>query len=347
MLGAAPVLEAQEVPSRHASSALPEVRPPSERVSGLPGRMTAVDRECRELPSEGVRQRIVDVAVGEWIFFGSPVVDHVDEVRLLPPGMGQRGVGIVVESTVGAGRVPLANPEEAARVAATIAGYWVVTPEGPGIVSQQNRAWNGTNGIGSRWVAPWSAAFVSWVMCEAGLASQDRFRRAIAHRSYIDQAIRARDGAAPGAAYVAYDIGEAAVEPGDLLCNSRRPVYRNLAERRRQMGTGASTHCDVVVKVDVEGERILAVGGNVLRSVSLKVLPARMSLDGDLRPSVDMRRPPFVHLKLSADPVGLDALRASRVVFEQLSCGNGMLPDARVRYVASVIGTANGALGRC
>ncbi len=45
-----------------------------------------------------------------------------------------------------------------------------------------------------RWNAPWWAAFVSWVMCEAGRGRTIQFRRAVAHHSYIDQAIRARDG---------------------------------------------------------------------------------------------------------------------------------------------------------
>ncbi len=335
---------AQEVPFQRSVSKGMEVASPSERVGGAPGSMAVRDRECRSLPSDGVRRRIVDIALQEWTFFGSPVVDQVSEVRLLPPGMGSGSEGLVLEST-SSGRPPLLDPGESARVASSIAGYWVVTPEGSGILSEQNRAWNGPNGVGARWVAPWSAAFISWVMCEAGLASSDQFRRAIAHRSYIDQAIRARDGAAPGSAYVAYDVGEVAVEPGDLLCNSRRPVYRNLAERRRQMGIGASTHCDVVVKVDAGAERILAIGGNVLRAVSLKVLPATAE-DGILKPRVDSRRPPFAHLKLRADPIELDPLLDSPSL-SAFSCENGALPDARVRYVASVIGMQDAAVGRC
>ena len=31
-------------------------------------------------------------------------------------------------------------------------------------------------------------------MCEAGLGSTTQFRRAVAHHSYIDQGVRARDG---------------------------------------------------------------------------------------------------------------------------------------------------------
>jgi hypothetical protein len=38
-----------------------------------------------------------------------------------------------------------------------------------------------------------------------------------------------------------------------------------------QMGVGARTHCDVVVKIDEPAGRIHAIGGNVGRAVSLKL----------------------------------------------------------------------------
>jgi hypothetical protein len=188
-----------------------------------------------------------------------------------------------------------------------------VTPEGSWIVQRQNDEWAGPDGIAARWNAPWSAAFISWVMCEAGLGSTEQFRRAIAHHSYIDQAIRARDARSSQAAFVAYDAGEEAIVPGDLLCTSRRPVYRTLAERRRQMGTGARTHCDVVVKVDEARERILAIGGNVRGIVSLKLLRAERAGEG--RPwrvvDPDEERPVFAHLKLRAAPIEADPLATS------------------------------------
>ena len=147
-------------------------------------------------------------------------------------------------------RFPGLPEEEAVRLAPTVAGYWAVTPQGANMITRQNRAWEGPWGIDGRWADPWSAAFISWVMCEAGLGETSQFQRAIAHRAYIDQAIRARDGSAPDAGYVAYEVGEAAIMPGDMLCIGRRPAYRTIADRRRQLGVGARTHCDIVVKVD-------------------------------------------------------------------------------------------------
>jgi hypothetical protein len=148
-------------------------------------------------------------------------------------------------------------------------------------------------------------------MCEAGLGAATQFQRAIAHHTYIDQAIRARDGRAPQAAFIAYDAGETTIAPGDLLCSSRRPVYRTIADRRRQMGVGARSHCDVVVKVDEARRQVLAIGGNVRGVVSLKALPALRGAGGPLRAITgDDDRPVFAHLKLRADaaPVETTAL---------------------------------------
>lgn len=277
-----------------------DVTPPSARVRGVPGAMTVQPRACRTLPTGDTRRRIVDIAVQEWGFFG---------FRVSAPTEGDDDDGGFRR------RRPRLPPDEARRVASSIAGYWAVTAEGPWIVQRQNDRWDGPDGIAARWNAPWSAAFVSWVMCEAGLGGAAQFDRAIAHHTYIDQAIRARDGLAPQAAFVAYDAGETTITPGDLLCSSRRPAYRTIAERRRQMGVGARSHCDVVVKVDETGARIHAVGGNVRGVVSLKQLPAVRELRKPLRPAIgDAERPIFAHLKLRAAPIEANALDASPAI---------------------------------
>jgi hypothetical protein len=277
-----------------------DVLPPSARVDGAPGRMTIRATPCRSLPSADVRRRIVEVAVQEWGFFGFGVLDRTaveDEDE--DDGVGPRRRR----------RLP---PELAARVAASIAGYWAVTPSGGWIVEQQNDSWNGEDGVAARWRYPWSAAFVSWVMCESGLAGADQFQRGVAHHVYIDQAIRARDREAPRSAYVAYELGETAVAPGDLLCSARRPAYRSLAERRRQMGTGARTHCDIVVKVDRTSGRVFAIGGNVRGAVSLKILPS-IPVNVSSRRSAEPpgARPLFAHLKLRGGPVDAAIFDAS------------------------------------
>ena len=84
-------------------------------------------------------------------------------------------------------------------------------------------------------------------------------------------------------------------------------AYRSIAERRRQLGVSARTHCDIVVKVEPYRRRILAVGGNVRGTASLKLLPAADDPDGGLRPLPTGRRI-FAHFKLRAPSIAPDAL---------------------------------------
>jgi hypothetical protein len=277
-----------------------DVESPSARVRGVPGAMSVQPRTCRTLPIAEVRRRIVDIAAQEWGFFG---------FRMAAPTDGEE------EDGGRRGRRSRLPASEASRVAASIAGYWAVTPGGAWIVERQNDRWNGPDGIAARWNAPWSAAFVSWVMCEAGLGATTQFHRAVAHHTYIDQAVHARDGRAPEAAFVAYDAGETTIAPGDLLCSSRRPAYRTLADRRRQVGVGARSHCDVVVKVDEAGARIHAIGGNVRGVVSLKQIPAVRDSGRPLRPANgNSERPMFAHLKLRAPSIDANALDTSPTI---------------------------------
>lgn len=127
--------------------------------------------------------------------------------------------------------------------------------------------------------APWSAAFVSAVMRQAGFSPRE-FRFAAAHAQYI---VAARDGQA-----TAFELWStpAPVLPGDLVCLPRtaeavlRPMP--LADiRDGQDGRGLTPmHCDVVVSVDAAGRRVQVVGGNVQQSVSRRELP--LAEDGRL-----------------------------------------------------------------
>ena len=177
-----------------------DATPPSALVAGSPGEMRVRSTACRNLPTGETRRRIVDVAAQEWGFFGFSIVDYTVET---PRGARSR-------YRWWRRRV---DPREGARTAATIAGYWAATPRGTWMIDRQNGRWNGSDGLAARWRDPWSAAFVSWVMCEGGLGSADRFQRSIAHHVYVDQAIRARDAASSPAAFTAHDVGATAVEP--------------------------------------------------------------------------------------------------------------------------------------
>lgn len=295
-----------------------DVIPPSERVVGRRGSMRVVQSGCRVGPTEWARRRIVDVTVQEWGVFGFQTIDlrGVRE-RRLPDGVVPDALNPRLDSPQqDRSIVAVGRWEHTPALAATIAGYWSATPDGSDILSRQNRQWRDGEGE-INWVEPWSAAFISWVMCEAGLGEMAQFERDISHRVYIDQAIRARDGERPRAAYVAHDPGEIAIMPGDLLCNSRGGVrYQSLADRRPDMGRFATTHCDVVV--GIEGDTVAVIGGNVLNGVSLTLLPL---VEGQgTYPAVlsgadlDGARTMFAHLSLQADPVEATALDASPTI---------------------------------
>ncbi len=298
-----------------------DVITPSERVAGARGSLTAYQTLCRNGPTSWARRRVVDVAVQEWAFFGMQTIDATKvEDRILPPGL----VPDAINPQLPAPRIErqfarVGTPESNDDLDTTIAGYWSSTPDAPRILAQQNAAWNAPGGNSVNWVQPWSAAFISWVMCEAGLGEMGQFHRSIAHREYIDQAIRARDGMDAEAAYVAYDAGEAQIEPGDLLCNARASAnYRMLADRRSDVGRFAPTHCDIVVKIDERVGRIFVIGGNVEQSVSLTILPLRRDGEAYAKPVddsiIDGARTVFAHLKLRADRVELNALDNSPTV---------------------------------
>jgi hypothetical protein len=314
---------AQQAPFDRLPAHVLDVVPPSARVVGAPGAMAVRRSGCATVPAGQVRRRIVELAVQEWGYFGFTVADQteVGDDDFVPRRSRRPG------------------DAQSARVADTIAGYWTVTPSGDWILENQNKIWNGLDGSTARWRYPWSAAFVSWVMCEGGLGAADQFQRAIAHHVYIDQAIRASGEQGSRSAFVAYEVGEAAFAPGDLLCTSRRPAYQSLDERRRQMGQGARTHCDIVVKVDRTAKRLLAIGGNVRGSVSLKIIPA-VDVNGDVRLADRNRggRAVFAHLKLRAATLEADAFDSSPTL-KALACAGAAAEPAR-RAASSAVAAA-------
>ena len=296
------------------SSDILDIRPPSERVTGEPGSMRIIDRSCRSAPLTDIRRTIVNNAVQEWAWFGF----LTDDLRSSGADSGVLGFN--------RRRFMSFDPQEVNRVAGAVGGYWSAAPGSDWILQRQNDSWQG-RGLSSRWRDPWSAAFISWVMCESGLGDTEQFQRAIAHHTYIDQAIQARDGNAPGAAYVAYDPGEQQINPGDMICSGLRPVYRNLQQRRNQLGVGARTHCDIVVEVNETEGKILTIGGNVRSSVRLKIFPAAAENGAALAP-LQTNRIIFAHLKLKSDSIEQEALQNTPTLLnlQSMSCTPETLP---------------------
>lgn len=291
-------------------------RPAGDRVSGGRGFMSAVDGTCSNAGvTPNTRRRIVALAAGEWTTFGLPLLDITHTDRMAPAGLdfaiAPEALNPLIPSRVQPRLLRLGEMEDDGSVMAAIGGYWTATPGGAGMVGQQNRVWQASSNTAG-WAQPWSAAFISWVMCEAGFGDPAVFRRADAHREYIDQSILAREGGGP-AAYVAFDIGEAAISPGDMLCFANDRTYRFIAERRAQIGTGMASHCDIVVKLDEARERIFLIGGNVTQSVTMTMARAtRRAPGGPLVPVTSAylpgSRPWFIHMRLTAAPAAANVL---------------------------------------
>jgi hypothetical protein len=221
-----------------------------------------------------LRQRIVDVAVGEWRRFGfqvldfstsewdadlSPIIGFTPPVRDLPAELVGMGKGRLM-------RIGVAENEYEG--VSLVRSYW-------GAVTVRDASGISVGGVA------WSSAFVSWVMCRAGL-SEAQFNRRDAHVLYVGAAFRAEalhgDTMSNGYAYVARPAN-APVRPGDLACFSSARL--SFEERRRISLTddwasrGGQSHCDIIVGYAADGARVLAIGGNVQQSVTMSVFAAR------------------------------------------------------------------------
>lgn len=109
--------------------------------------------------------------------------------------------------------------------------------------------------------APWSAAFVSWVMKRAGAGQA--FTYSAAHANYVVSAKASRAGNQANR-FKAYRISEAVPEPGDVICKGRGPG----AVTFDNVKAGIPTHGDIVV--GREGSELLTIGGNVSNTVALR-----------------------------------------------------------------------------
>jgi hypothetical protein len=134
---------------------------------------------------------------------------------------------------------------------------------------------------------PWSAAFVSWIMQEAGVPEY-QFPAAEAHRDYL---LRIMDDADdPGAAFRPHAIDEYRAQPGDLICATRGRPDESLNGQHPYLVLldHSKLHCDIVVERD--GDTIATIGGNVRNSVSRTLL--KLDENGFVRPT--RRRPWFL-----------------------------------------------------
>jgi uncharacterized protein DUF2272 len=141
----------------------------------------------------------------------------------------------------------------------------------------------------------WSAAFVSYVVKQAGVA-EDGFRFANAHHAYIYDAFAtsAAEVAKQGDDHVyrACPITTTRPRPGDVICNQRESALSGAGEEevreriRADLAAGTTgfarairrTHCEVVAHVDAGARKLYTIGGNVNQAVAARKLNLRRNL---------------------------------------------------------------------
>jgi len=143
---------------------------------------------------------------------------------------------------------------------------------------------------------PWSAAFISWLARQAGLAD-DEFAFSAAHVDYAAGAWRAAVDEAAGRptryALRACDLAATPPRVGDLMCQTRAGAaaldrFDDVGQALQAHAAGGGAlpmHCDVVVQVDTQG--FDTVGGNVLQSVTRRRIdfaPGTRRLDASYLP---------------------------------------------------------------
>jgi hypothetical protein len=140
---------------------------------------------------------------------------------------------------------------------------------------------------------PWSAAFVSYVIRQSGVAAT-AFRFANAHRVYIYDAFAASAGEATneagGRLYRACPLTATRPRVGDLICQQREPALADASggavrERIRAELDGSvearsvrRTHCEVVAHIDAPARKMYTIGGNVNQAVAARKLNLRHDL---------------------------------------------------------------------
>lgn len=152
--------------------------------------------------------------------------------------------------------------------------YWLELAK-----TEQYKSWSGYNGksgvkfsssgkILSNKNQPWSAAFISFVMREAGAGSS--FSYAPSHSVYIVKALEAAKKATSKELFVARRHKSYSPKLGDLIACERQPkVNPNFDTYKAYASAGKyEAHCDIVT--EVHSSHLITIGGNVSNSVSKK-----------------------------------------------------------------------------
>ncbi len=174
------------------------------------------------------RQQAVDIALDEWQFWGR------------------------TERNINGSYVRVGATETQSGFDARVGDYWQAA---------------GFNFDGDDTDQPWSAAFISWVMQEAGAGNN--FNYSANHAAYINEYVLNNKQGNLNAAFVGYDIDDTAPRIGDLVCYTREDATTTFDSITSSTGFYTS-HCDLVTALG--SGQIEVIGGNVNNSVTKKIL---------------------------------------------------------------------------
>ncbi|MDB5369669.1 MAG: hypothetical protein JWP20_1227 [Roseomonas sp.] len=179
---------------------------------------------------------------------------------------------VVVEDSTPA--PPAAGPGQESQMTnfPRVLAYWRAVESGRAAIDRNRTryatALSDPGAPGSLWSEPaWSAAFVSYVLRNAGVDERE-FPSSAAHAFYIDGMLADAAAFPAQASFMPHDIGAYAPQPGDLVCadRSRHPLA-DWRQRLAEAGQFRAMHCDIVVAAGPG--LVQAVGGNVADAVTL------------------------------------------------------------------------------
>lgn len=145
--------------------------------------------------------------------------------------------------------------------------YWGTVGVRPTDAQLGDSVWqNGINGQDGHY---WSAAFISYVVQQAGAGTH--FCYNASHSCYIVCARQNREYSSLQNPFWAYPIDDpiaAWPEPGDIVCKNRDGGALTLDG----INCGNNSHCDIVVSIDRELRQMVTIGGNVDNRVARRIV---------------------------------------------------------------------------
>ncbi len=173
-------------------------------------------------------------------------------------------------------RTPASESKE--KLIAEIMGEWSRFDNGNGKETVDpyykfvGEMWNRVNfgdldGRNDDW--PWSAAFISFVVSNAGY---NNFKFSAAHAKYINQSIVAKNANDVTKDFWGFRLNEHKPELGDMVCFWRK---RETKYDDASISDSFPSHADIIV--EILDHKVRAIGGNVSNSVS----DTLYSLNGD------------------------------------------------------------------